>query len=306
MIARVPSDSPFTLGLSPQKRGRNKKMTYPEWLRQRLQSQSDPGLDPAKGQLVHILKRLKLSTVCQSARCPNLSRCWAQGTATFLVLGEICTRGCRFCNIRSGSPQPVDDDEPWRLLLAARELRLRDMVITSVTRDDLADGGAFHFSETIRVLRRGISGIGIEVLTPDFQGQLSAIGILAEAAPDIWGHNLETVPRLYPIIRAGANYDRSLKLLAQIKKFAAGSRTKSGLMLGLGETSEEVETVLHDLRQVGVDHLTLGQYLAPSRHHFPIARYIDPEEFDQWGQKAAEMGFTYIQSGPLVRSSYRF
>ena len=281
-------------------------MTYPEWLRQRLQSQSDPSLDPAKRQLVHILKRLKLSTVCQSARCPNLSRCWAQGTATFLILGDICTRGCRFCNIRSGSPQSVDDDEPWRLLLAARELRLRDMVITSVTRDDLADGGAFHFSEAIRVLRRGISGISIEVLTPDFQGQLSAIGILAEAAPDIWGHNLETVPRLYPMIRAGANYDRSLMLLAQIKKIAAGSRTKSGLMLGLGETSEEVETVLHDLRRVGVDHLTLGQYLAPSRHHFPIVRYVAPEEFDQWGQKAEEMGFKYIQSGPLVRSSYRF
>jgi lipoyl synthase len=281
-------------------------MTYPKWLRQRLQSQSNPGLDPAKRQLVHILKRLKLSTVCQSAHCPNLSRCWAQGTATFLILGEICTRGCRFCNIRSGSPQPVDDDEPWRLLLAARELRLQDIVITSVTRDDLADGGAFHFSETIRVLRRGISGISIEVLTPDFQGQLSAIGILAEAAPDIWGHNLETVPRLYPIIRAGANYDRSLTLLVQIKKIDAGSRTKSGLMLGLGETSEEVETVLHDLRRVGVDHLTLGQYLAPSRHHFPIARYVAPEEFDQWGQKAEEMGFTNIQSGPLVRSSYRF
>jgi lipoic acid synthetase len=200
----------------------------------------------------------------------------------------------------------VDDDEPWRLLLAARELRLQDMVITSVTRDDLADGGAFHFSETIRVLRRGISGISVEVLTPDFQGQLSAIGILAEAAPDIWGHNLETVPRLYPMIRAGANYDRSLTLLAQIKNFAAGSRTKSSLMLGLGETSEEVEAVLHDLRRVGVDHLTLGQYLAPSRHHFPIARYVAPEEFDRWGQKAVEMGFKYIQSGPLVRSSYRF
>jgi lipoyl synthase len=281
-------------------------MTYPEWLRQRLQSQSDPGPDPTKRQLVQILKRLKLSTVCQSARCPNLSRCWAQGTATFLILGDICTRGCRFCNIRSGSPQPVDDDEPWRLLLAARELRLQDIVITSVTRDDLADGGAFHFSETIRVLRRGLSGISIEVLTPDFQGQLSAIGILAEAAPDIWGHNLETVRRLYPIIRAGAHYDRSLKFLAQIKKFTAGSRTKSSLMLGLGETSEEVETVLHDLRRVGVDHLTLGQYLAPSRHHFPIARYVAPEEFDQWGQKAVEMGFTDIQSGPLVRSSYRF
>ena len=179
-------------------------MAYPEWLRQLLQGQPGPARDPRASQLVHILKCLNLSTVCQSARCPNLSRCWAQGTATFLILGDICTRGCRFCNIRSGSPQPLDHDEPWRLLLAARELRLQHIVITSVTRDDLADGGAGHFSETIRVLRRGSGRLTVEILTPDFQGQVSSMVILAEAAPDIWGHNLETVPRLYPIIRLGA------------------------------------------------------------------------------------------------------
>ncbi len=224
-----------------------------------------------------------------------------------MILGDICTRGCRFCNIRSGSPQPVDHDEPWRLLLAARELRLQHMVITSVTRDDLADGGAGHFSETIRVLRRGSGRLTVEVLTPDFQGQVSSLVILAEAAPDIWGHNLETVPRLYAdnsrwglIMTALSTSWPGLKILT------ADIRTKSGLMLGLGETPEEVAAVLHDLRQAGVDHLTLGQYLAPSPRHFPIARYVTPEEFDRWGQKAANLGFKYIQSGPLVRSSYKF
>lgn len=280
-------------------------MAYPGWLRQLLQSQSEPGLDPSKRRTGEILRRLHIGTVCQAARCPNLSRCWGQSTATFLILGTICTRGCRFCNIRSGSPQAVDEDESWRLLLAARELGLREMVITSVTRDDLADGGAGHFSETIRVLRRGLTGVGIEILTPDFQGQNAAIDLLAEAAPDIWGHNLETVPRLYPAIRPRADYDRSLGFLARIKQIGAGIRTKSGLMLGLGETPEEVAGVLRDLWQAGVDHLTLGQYLAPSRRHFPIARFVGPEEFIRWGEQAQELGFASVQSGPLVRSSYK-
>ena len=280
-------------------------MTYPEWLRQLLPCQTGPARASGVSRLVQILTCLNLSTVCQAARCPNLSRCWAQGTATFLILGDICTRNCRFCNIRPGAPMPVDDDEPWRLLQAVRALRLEQMVITSVTRDDLADGGAGHFSETIRVLRRGSGRLTVEILTPDFQGQVSAMAILAEAAPDIWGHNLETVPRLYPVIRQGADYDRSLKLLARIKDLAAGIRTKSGLMLGLGETPEEITAVLHDLRRAGVDHLTLGQYLAPSPQHFPIARYVTPEEFDQWGRLATDLGFEHVQSGPLVRSSYK-
>jgi len=223
-----------------------------------------------------------------------------------MLLGNVCTRGCRFCNLSKGRPQPVDEDEPWRLLLAARELRLRHIVITSVTRDDLADGGAGHFSETIRILRRGSGPITIEVLTPDFQGRIASLRRVAEAAPDIWGHNLETVPRLYAAIRPGSQYDRSLNLLARIKDLQAGVRSKSGLMLGLGETSAEVEAMLRDLRQAGVEHLTLGQYLAPSRHHFPIARFVSAEEFGQWHQKATSLGFAIVQSGPLVRSSYRF
>jgi lipoyl synthase len=280
-------------------------MSYPEWLRQLLPCRTGPAQAPTVSRLVQILSCLNLRTVCQAARCPNLSRCWARGTATFLILGDICTRNCRFCNIRPGAPGPVDDDEPWRLLQAARELRLEHIVITAVTRDDLADGGAGHFSETVRVLRRGSHRLTVEILTPDFQGQISALALLAEAAPDIWGHNLETVPRLYPKIRAGADYDRSVKLLARIKDLAAGLRTKSGLMLGLGETPEEVTAVLQDLRRAGVDHLTLGQYLAPSPRHFPIARYVTSEEFDRWGRTAADLGFEQVQSGPLVRSSYK-
>jgi lipoic acid synthetase len=197
----------------------------------------------------------------------------------------------------------VDDDEPWRLLQAVRELRLRHIVITSVTRDDLPDGGAAHFSETIRILRRGGHNLTIEILTPDFLGRLSSLQTIAAAAPDLWGHNVETVPRLYPGIRLGADYDRSLKILVRIKDLRAGIISKSGLMLGLGETPAEVEAVLHDLRQAGVDHLTLGQYLAPSPRHVPIARYVTPEEFSQWGQEAAALGLTSVHSGPLVRSS---
>lgn len=280
-------------------------MIYPNWLRQLLQHKPVPASRTAIDRLAGTLKQLNLSSVCQSARCPNLSRCWAQGRATFLILGKICTRGCRFCNIRPGMPEPVDYDEPWRLLLAARELGLRHLVITSVTRDDLADGGAGQFGETIRVLRRGSSRIITEVLTPDFQGNLSALTTLAEAVPDIWGHNLETVPRLYAAVRVGADYDRSLNLLAKIKEFKAEICTKSGLMLGLGETAKEVAVVLRDLRQAGVEHLTLGQYLAPSRRHFPVARYVTPEEFDRWGEEAGDLGFDVVQSGPLVRSSYR-
>jgi lipoic acid synthetase len=189
------------------------------------------------------------------------------------------------------------------LLQAVRELRLGHVVITSVTRDDLPDNGAHHFSETIRVLRRGAGHVSIEVLTPDFRGQISCLETIAAAAPDLWGHNVETVPRLYADIRQGADYGRSLSLLAMIKELIPGILTKSGLMLGLGETPEEIAAVLHDLRQAGVDHLTLGQYLAPSPRHAPVARYVTPEEFIQWGQKAEALGFSSVHSAPLVRSS---
>jgi lipoyl synthase len=279
-------------------------MAYPDWLRQLLQSASCQPFNPEAKRLARLLKSLDLKSVCQTARCPNLGYCWSRGTATFLILGDICTRGCRFCNLRPGRPQRVDDDEPWRLLQAVRELRLRHLVVTSVTRDDLADGGAIHFAETVRVLRRGVGRLTIEVLTPDFRGQISSLETIAAATPDIWGHNVETVPRLYPGIRLGADYARSLKILAWIKNLHPTITTKSGLMLGLGETPAEVAVVLQDLRQAGVDHLTLGQYLAPSPRHVPVARYVTPEEFAAWSQKAYALGFTSIKSGPLVRSSY--
>jgi lipoyl synthase len=279
-------------------------MAYPDWLRHLVRLSSGQARTQAAVRLSRLIESLNLKTVCQSARCPNLGLCWSRGLATFLLLGDVCTRGCRFCNLRPGHPQPVDDDEPWRVLQAIRNMHLRHVVLTAVTRDDLADGGAGHFSETIRVLRRGTGRLFIEVLTPDFRGQTSSLETIAGAAPDLWGHNLETVPRLYPTIRLGADYDRSVKLLARIKDLQAGAVTKSGLMLGLGETSAEIAAVLSDLHQAGVDHLTLGQYLAPSPRHVPVDRYVPPEEFARWGQQAAALGFASVHSGPLVRSSY--
>ncbi len=281
-------------------------MAYPEWLRQLIQSHLAQAHTGPGSHLARLLQSYNLKTVCESARCPNRGRCWSEGAATFMLLGTICTRGCRFCNLCRGQPEPVDDDEPWRLLQAVRELRLRHIIMTSVTRDDLADGGAGHFGDTIRILRRGSKCRTIEVLTPDFQGRISSLERVAEAVPDIWGHNLETVPRLYAAIRPGSNYERSLNLLAKIKEMDAEIRTKSGLMLGLGETAAEVAAVLRDLRQAGVEHLTLGQYLAPSPRHFEIARYVTPEEFARWNRHAIALGFTVVQSGPLVRSSSRF
>lgn len=281
-------------------------MAYPDWLSQLIQLHLGQACTAKASRLARLIHSYKLKTVCQSARCPNRGRCWSEGAATFMLLGTICTRGCRFCNLSWGRPEPVDEDEPWRLLQAVREMRLRHIIITSVTRDDLADGGASHFGSSIRILRRG-SGCGtIEVLTPDFQGRVASLRRMAEAVPDIWGHNLETVPRLYATVRPGADYDRSLNLLAKIKDMDAEIRTKSGLMLGLGETSAEVAAGPRDLRQAGVEHLTLGQYLAPSPRHLPIARYVTPEEFDWWGQEAWALGFPIVQSGPLVRSSSRF
>jgi lipoyl synthase len=278
-------------------------MAYPDWLRHLIRSSSGQARTPEAVRLSELMQSLNLKTVCQSARCPNLGLCWSRGLATFLLLGDVCTRGCRFCNLRPGHPQPVDDDEPWRVLQAVRTMHLHHVVLTAVTRDDLADGGAGHFSETMRVLRRGTSRLLIEVLTPDFRGQTSSLETIAGAAPDLWGHNVETVPRLYPTIRLGANYDRSVKLLARIKELQAGAVTKSGLMLGLGETSAEIAAVLSDLRQAGVDHLTLGQYLAPSRRHAPVARFVTPEAFEAFARRGRALGFKAVAAGPLVRSS---
>ncbi|MGQ9920872.1 MAG: lipoyl synthase, partial [Desulfobacca sp.] len=278
-------------------------MAYPPWLQEPLLRDESRRHSPAARRLARRLASLRLQTVCQSARCPNQGQCWSQGTATFLILGTSCTRGCRFCHLHPGRPEPVDEDEPWRLLQAVRELGLRHVVITSVTRDDLPDGGATAFATAIQVVRRGASPLLLEILTPDFQGYRPALEIVAAAQPDLWGHNLETVPRLYPQIRPGAEYHRSLELLAISKKLAPACLTKSGLMLGLGETPEEIMAVLADLRQAGVDHLTLGQYLAPSRRHAPVSRYLTPAEFAAWGRYAQSLGFASSPSGPLVSSS---
>ncbi len=278
-------------------------MAYPTWLQSHLVELTQGTCTPAAQRLARQLASLNLATVCQSARCPNRGWCWSQGTATFLILGTVCTRHCRFCNLQAGRPEPVDADEPWRLLQAVKELNLQRVIITSVTRDDLADGGASAYAETIRVVRRGAAPLFIEILTPDFQGSPLALATVAAAQPDTWGHNLETVPRLYTTVRPGAAYDRSLQLLATINQFVPAIPTKSGLMLGLGETEAEVMAVLTDLRQAGVAYLTLGQYLAPSRRHVPVHRYLTPAEFQAWGRYARALGFTTVLSGPLVRSS---
>ncbi|OPX20309.1 MAG: lipoyl synthase [Desulfobacca sp. 4484_104] len=279
-------------------------MKFPAWLADQLLALQHFPPPAGYQQTIQILRGLRLTTICQSARCPNLGSCFAQGVATFLILGEVCTRGCRFCAVQRGQPAPVVEDEPFRLLQAVRELHLKHAIFTSVTRDDLADGGAGHFAQVVRTVRLGAPGITIELLTPDFQGQAEALESVAASRPEVWGHNVETVPRLYRQIRPGASYQRSLQLLAQIKDLAPEIVTKSGLMLGLGETPDEVYQVLKDLQTAAVALVTLGQYLAPSGAHTPVVRYVTPEEFDHWGRTASEMGFCGVAAGPLVRSSY--
>jgi len=251
-----------------------------------------------------LLSGLRLHTVCQEAHCPNLGECFAEGTATFLILGDTCTRNCRFCAVQHGQPRPVDGQEPEHVAEAAARLGLQHVVITSVTRDDLPDGGAGHFAATVRAVRQRLPSAHVEVLIPDLRSSRQALGTVLAAAPDVLNHNLETVPRLYARVRPGADYERSLQLLAWAKADAPQSLTKSGLMLGLGEHTAEVLQVLHDLRQAGCDLLTLGQYLRPSEAHLPISRYVTPEEFGWYRQKAQEMGFRGVASGPLVRSSH--
>jgi lipoyl synthase len=249
------------------------------------------------------LARLRLATVCQSAHCPNLGVCFGQGTATFMILGRHCTRRCRFCAVDKGRPEPVDSEEPERVALAARDLGLRHVVVTSVTRDDLADGGAGHFAQTIETLRILCPEATIEVLVPDFQGSVRALGKVVAARPDVFNHNLETVARLYATVRPEAGYRRSLEVL----RYAAGYSltVKSGLMLGLGETPSEIRETLRDLKQSGCRLLTLGQYLAPSRNHLPVGHYLSPAEFDAWGSESLGLGFAAVAAGPLVRSSFR-
>jgi lipoic acid synthetase len=258
-------------------------------------------------ELKHLVESLQLHTVCESAACPNIGDCWNRRTATFMILGNVCTRRCGFCAVQKGAPLAVDYDEPRRVAEACAALGLKFAVITSVNRDDRKDGGAELFALTIHAVRERVPGCGVEVLVPDFQGVHAAMDIVLEAAPDILNHNTETVPRLYRQVRLGARYERSLDMLAYAKS-ANGSKTapptKSGLMLGLGETIDEVVGVMRDLRAANVDILTLGQYMRPSPKHLPIVRYVAPDEFADLKAQGYAMGFRHVESGPLVRSSY--
>lgn len=255
-------------------------------------------------ELKGLIEDLRLHTVCESAACPNVGECWNRRTATFMILGNVCTRRCGFCAVQKGAPLAVDYDEPRRVAEAAAALGLKYAVITSVNRDDRKDGGAELFALTIAAIRRRVEGCRVEVLIPDFQGSHAATDIVIEAAPDVLNHNTETVPRLYRQVRLGARYERSLDILAYARRTRPELPTKSGLMLGLGETPAEVRQVMRDLRASQVEILTLGQYLRPSPKHLPVVRYIPPEEFAEYRRLGREMGFRHVEAGPLVRSSY--
>lgn len=271
----------------------------PDWLRIRIST------DPKVARIKAILRKRKLASVCEEASCPNLSECFAHGTATFMIMGEICTRRCPFCDVAHGKPNPLDPDEPQQLAAAVQEMKLNYVVVTSVDRDDLKDSGAGHFAACIRAVRQSNPKTRLEVLVPDFRGRMDiALGILQQTPPDVFNHNLETVPRLYKQARPGADYSWSLQLLQRYKQLQTEVTTKSGLMLGLGEEISEVEAVMTDLREHNVDMLTLGQYLQPSKDHLPVSRFVHPDEFSQLGEMARELGFSSVASGPLVRSSY--
>ena len=267
----------------------------PEWLKKKF--------DPiAESRMTALLRSLSLHTVCEDANCPNRSECFKSRTATFLILGDVCTRGCRYCAVTKGAPQMLDPNEPLHVAEAAEKLELRHIVVTSVTRDDLPDGGADHFAQTIRALRARVPQSTIEVLIPDFQGSESALNLVIDAKPDIINHNIETVPSLYPIVRPQADYARSLELLRRVKK--AGLYSKTGFMVGLGETRQDVLSLMDDLVTTGCDMLTIGQYLQPSTNHLPVAEFITPAQFDEYKEIALEKGIRFVASGPFVRSSY--
>jgi lipoic acid synthetase len=270
----------------------------PEWLR------APAPLGENYRNLKTLARQLGLHTVCESAQCPNIGECWNHRTATFMLLGNVCTRRCGFCAVPKGRPEAIDSDEPRRVAEAVATLGLRHAVVTSVNRDDDNLGGARIFAETIREIRRVASGCSIEVLIPDFQGDDEALQIVLDARPEILNHNTESVPRLYPAVRSGARYQRTLRLLGNVKKFATGVRSKSGVMVGLGETVPELIDTFSDLAEQQVDILTVGQYLRPSKDHLPIARFYAPEEFQYLKSEALAMGFRHVESGPLVRSSY--
>ena len=254
--------------------------------------------------LKQLITRLGLHTVCESAACPNVGECWNHGTATFMILGNVCTRRCGFCAVQKGAPLAVDYDEPRRVAEAVASMGLRYAVVTSVNRDDRKDGGAELFAMTINAIRERVPGCKVEVLVPDFQGSHAAMKIVMDARPDVLNHNTETVPRLYRQVRKGALYERSLELLRRAKEFAPRIPTKTGMMLGLGETREEVVAAMSDLAEQRTDILTLGQYLQPTREHLPIVRYVHPNEFAEYKRIGEQMGFKHVEAGPLVRSSY--
>ncbi|MEW7865641.1 lipoyl synthase [Aeromonas diversa] len=272
----------------------------PDWMRIKL--------PPSSQKIDHIkstLRKNKLHSVCEEASCPNLAECFNHGTATFMIMGAICTRRCPFCDVAHGRPLALDPEEPKKLALTIKEMGLRYVVITSVDRDDLRDGGAQHFADCIREIREHSPQTRIEILTPDFRGRMEqALEVFRDTPPDVFNHNLETAPRMYRVARPGADYKWSLELLRRIKEMHPDLPTKSGLMMGLGETNEEIVEVLKDLREHGVNMLTLGQYLQPSRHHLPVKRYVPPTEFDELKDVAMGLGFTHAACGPFVRSSY--
>jgi lipoyl synthase len=270
----------------------------PEWIKVRVHEGED------YRDLKGLVRSRRLHTVCEEAHCPNIFDCWSRRTATFMILGDVCTRACRFCAVTSGRPTELDIGEPLRVAESIAELGLRHAVITSVDRDDLKDGGAEIFARTIRAVRRRSPGTSIEVLTPDFQGDRDAIRTVVEARPDIFNHNTETVPRLYPAIRPKAVYENSLALLRYVKELAPQMVTKSGVMVGLGETRDELLEVFQNMRRHSIEVLTIGQYLRPSKKHAEVARFYRPEEFTELKEAAQAMGFAHVESGPLVRSSY--
>ena len=270
----------------------------PSWLKRRLPT------DASYENVRAMLQKDRLHTVCQEAKCPNIWECFAQQTATFLILGSRCTRNCRFCSVDPGPLESPDPDEPVRVAEVARQMRLKYVVVTSVTRDDLPDGGSGLFARTIVEIRKKIPEACVEVLIPDFQGSAQALKTVLRAKPDVLNHNIETVPRLYPLVRPGAHYRRSLELIGRVRTLGFSMPTKSGLMLGLGEDAAEIKSVLGDLLQVKCRMLTIGQYLQPTKKHLAVKRYIPPAEFEKWRDIALEMGFFEVASGPFVRSSY--
>lgn len=270
----------------------------PTWLKAKLPKR------PYSEQMKRMLREFRLNTVCEEARCPNIGECFSRGTATFMILGSVCTRSCKFCAVSKGTPSDVDEDEPMRVALMVKTLGIKHAVITSVTRDDLPDKGANQFAATVRAIKQVCDGVTVEVLTPDFGGRKELVKLVVESGPEVFNHNIETVRRLQKLIRPQADYERSLSVLRAVKEFDGSIVTKSGLMVGLGETDDEVIEAMHDLYEAGCDIVTIGQYLQPTRRHFPIMRYVTPQQFEFYKDVGESIGIKVVVAGPFVRSSY--